>query len=60
MPGPDDVIELPPDEPPTSGAFADWDGDQLRPEVVADGNRLGETIDVDDDLDNGLGYRSAL
>lgn len=60
MPGPDAVIELPPDEPPATGTFADWDGFQLRPDVVEDGNRLGETINVDDDLENGLDYRSAL
>jgi hypothetical protein len=59
-PAPQDIIDLPPDEPPRAGVFADWDGVQLRPDVVEDGNRLGAAIDVDDDLDNGLDYRSAL
>lgn len=43
----------PVDTPPASGEFADWDGAQHDPEMVAEGNRLGETINVNDDTDNG-------
>jgi hypothetical protein len=43
----------PVDTPPKSGEFADWDGAQLDPGVIAEGNRLGQTIDPDDDTDNG-------
>jgi hypothetical protein len=44
----------PADEPPKSGVFADWDGVQHEPDVVAEGNRLGAVIDPDDDEDNGV------
>lgn len=44
----------PVDAPPKSGEFVGWDGAQLDPELVAEGNRLGEVIDPDDDEDNGL------
>jgi hypothetical protein len=43
----------PVDEPPKDGVFRDWDGAQLDPELVAEGNRLGESIDTEDDDDNG-------
>lgn len=49
-----DPIDLPVDEPPSDGVWRDWDGAQLAPAVVAEGNRLGAAIDVDDDEDNGL------
>lgn len=38
----------PEDTPPTDGVFRDWDGSQLDPEVVAEGNRIGAgTPDID-------------
>lgn len=38
----------PVDTPPTDGVFRDWDGAQLEPEVIAEGNRIGaETPDFD-------------
>lgn len=43
----------PVDTPPTSGVFEDWNGAQHDPDLVAEGNRLGESIDPDDDTDNG-------
>ncbi len=43
----------PVDEPPKGGVFRDWDGAQLGVELVAEGNALGETIDPDNDDDNG-------
>ncbi len=44
----------PVDVPPKGAVFRDWDGAQLAPDVVDEGNWLGETIDPDDDQDNGL------
>lgn len=48
--------ELPPiDDPPKSGVWVDheeWFGN-LTAEEIAEGNRLGQTIDIDDDDDNG-------
>lgn len=36
------------DTPPEDGVFRDWDGEQLKDEVVAQGNHIGaETPDVD-------------
>jgi hypothetical protein len=43
----------PVDTPPSSGEFVDWEGAQLDPETVAEGNQLGRDIDPDDDDDNG-------
>lgn len=43
----------PVDAPPKGGYFIDWEGAQHDPDMIAEGNRLGETIDVDDDTDNG-------
>lgn len=38
----------PEDSPPADGVFRDWDGAQLDPEVIAEGERLGAgTPDVD-------------
>lgn len=51
--GPDDPIVAPVDEPPRDGVWRDWDGAQLDPDVIAEGERLGQVIDVDDDDDNG-------
>jgi hypothetical protein len=50
-PGP---VVGPVDEPPRGGVFQDWDGAQHDPDLIAEGNRLGEQIDPDDDNDNGL------
>lgn len=44
----------PVDEPPKNGVYRDWEGVQLDPDVVAEGNRLGQAIDPDDAEDNGL------
>jgi hypothetical protein len=49
-----DVFTAPVDEPPADGVWRDWDGAQLDPAMVEEGNRLGLAIDVDDDEDNGL------
>lgn len=45
--------EMPVDQPPKDGTWADWDGAQHDPATIAEGNRLGNTIDPDDDNDNG-------
>jgi|GEM_PF-1518669 len=53
----DDPATLPAiDDPPKSGVFVDHEEFFLAPtpEEIAEGNRLGEAIDVNDDLDNGL------
>jgi hypothetical protein len=42
------------DAPPKDGVWRDWDGAQLDPATIAEGNRLGESIDAGDDEDNGL------
>ena len=41
------------DEPPRSGVFVEHDELELTAAEIADGNMLGEAIDVDDDDDNG-------
>jgi hypothetical protein len=47
-------VELPQvDEPPRSGVFIEHDDLELTAAEIADGNMLGEAIDVDDDDDNG-------
>lgn len=54
--GPETVVAPevgPVDAPPAAGYFVDWEGAQHDPATVAEGNRLGETIDPDDDTDNG-------
>lgn len=38
----------PEDKPPTDGVFRDWDGSQLDPATISEGNRIGaETPDFD-------------
>lgn len=41
------------DTPPRSGVFVEHDELVLTEEEIAEGNALGEEIDVDDDDDNG-------
>ena len=41
------------DEPPRSGVFVEHDELELTDAEIAEGNRLGETIDPDDDEDSG-------
>ena len=49
-------VELPQvDEPPRSGVFVEHDSLELTAEEIAEGKRLGEAIDPDDDTDSGLG-----
>ena len=45
-----------PDSPPTSGEWVDTDEVLANPteEELAEGKRLGETIDPDDDEDSGV------
>lgn len=49
-----EIEEGPTDAPPSTGVFVDWEGAQHDPATVAEGDRLGQTIDIDDDTDNGL------
>jgi hypothetical protein len=51
-----DLIELPPDEPPKNGVWVDVDEVIANPteDEVDEGNRQGLTIDPDDDGDSGL------
>jgi hypothetical protein len=50
---PDD--ELPRlDDEPKSGVYVDHDDADLTDDDIAEGQRLGEAIDVEDDDDNGL------
>lgn len=41
------------DTPPQSGAFVEHDELVLTDEEIAEGNRLGGSIDILDDADNG-------
>lgn len=41
------------DEPPGSGVFVEHDEFELTDDEIAEGNRLGERIDPDDDEDSG-------
>lgn len=41
------------DQPPQSGVFVEHDDLTLTAAEIADGNLLGEAIDLDDDDDNG-------
>lgn len=43
------------DDPPRSGVFIDPEEFVPTAEEIAEGNRLGQVIDVDDDEDNGVG-----
>jgi hypothetical protein len=52
MTEPVDLPQL--DEPPRSGVFLDHDDLELTAAEIAEGKRLGETIDPDDDTDSGL------
>ena len=47
-------LVLPADETPKNGVWAE-EHPELTPEEIAEGNRLGEVIDPDDDEDNGIG-----
>jgi hypothetical protein len=47
-------IQLPPDEPPTGGVWAESPFKSITDEEVAQGNFLGTHIDTDNDEDNGL------
>lgn len=49
-----DPTELPADESPKSGEWVDPEEFVPTEEEEAEGKRLGETIDTDDDEDNGL------
>lgn len=50
------------DTPPANGVFVDWEEEREVEVILFDeaaddpdeGNRMGETIDVHDDWDNGL------
>ena len=44
----------PVDSPPAGGVWRDWSGAGLTVAEAEDGERLRESIDVDDDEDNGL------
>ena len=47
-------VELPAvDEPPRSGVFVEHDELELTDAEIAEGNRLGQVIDPDDDEDSG-------
>jgi hypothetical protein len=47
-------VELPQvDQPPRAGVFVEHDDLALTAAEIADGNMLGEAIDVDDDNDSG-------
>ena len=50
--------DLPPaapvDSPPAGGVWRDWSGADLTVVEAGDGERLRESIDVDDDGDSGL------
>jgi len=50
------TIVVEPDDPPKNGIWVDHEEffQTLTPEELAEGKRLGETIDVDDDWDTGL------
>lgn len=50
---PEEIIELPADEPPEDGVFREVDFRSLTDEEIEEGNRLGREIDPDDDDDNG-------
>lgn len=54
---PDGVIVTPVEDPPRSGEWVDCEQAIFNPtrDELAEGERLGEVIDVDDDHDNGLG-----
>lgn len=47
-----DVSEGPVDEA-AEGVDMDWDAAQLLPDVIEEGNQLGQAIDVNNDVDNG-------
>lgn len=47
-------LVLPVDEPPKGGEWAE-EHPELTAEEIAEGNRLGQVIDPDDDEDNGIG-----
>lgn len=53
--GSDQVIICPPEDPPKSGVWVDGHvhATDLTPEEIEAGNALGESIDIDDDEDNG-------
>ena len=44
----------PVDSPPAGGVWRDWSGADLTVAEAADGERLRESIDVDNDGDGGL------
>ena len=49
-----DPADLPAvDEPPRSGVFVEHDELELTDAEIAEGNRLGQVIDPDDDEDSG-------
>lgn len=49
-------IETPYDDPPSSGTWVDAEDILHNPteEELREGNRMGQSIDLDDDEDNGL------
>lgn len=49
-------IVIEPDDPPKSGVWVDHEQfyDDMTPEELAEGDRLGREIDVDNDWDTGL------
>jgi hypothetical protein len=47
-----DISEGPIDKA-AEGVDMDWDAAQLLPDVIEEGNQLGQVIDVEDDVDNG-------
>lgn len=54
--GTTDEVELEADEPPKSGEWVDVHDVLMNPteEEIAEGDRLGSTIDPEDDEDNGV------
>ena len=47
-------IVLPSDAPPKNGRYEGWYGMQHHPDLIEEGNDLGQMIRIDDDADNGL------
>ena len=47
-------VETDPDDPPSSGVWVESPTASPTPEELAEGERQGREIDIDDDEDNGL------
>lgn len=47
-------VETDPDDPPSSGVWVDSPTAEPTSEELAEGERQGREIDIDDDEDNGL------